>query len=226
MTGKVLVLRPEPGLSETLASARKLRLDCIGDPLFKVEARDWDCPDPAVFDGLLIGSANAIRHGGVQLDRLRHLPVFAVGARTAEVASEAGFIVAVSGSGGLQNLLEKMPKTQVRLLQLSGAERVALDAPEDIAIEEHVVYEAMPQRLCETSKAILTGQSLVLLHSAAAASHFAAECDRTNIERGNIALAALGPRIAEAAGAGWAEIRTASVPNDRALLALVRDMWQ
>ena len=65
---------------------------------------------------------------------------------------------------------------------------------------------------------------LVLLHSAAAARHFATECDRLAIHRGDIRLAALGQRIAEAAGAGWAALRSAAEPNEAALLALAREM--
>jgi uroporphyrinogen-III synthase len=66
--------------------------------------------------------------------------------------------------------------------------------------------------------------ALVLLHSAAAARHFAAECERLAVQRGAIRLAALGPRIAEAAGAGWADVRSATEANEPALLALARDM--
>jgi uroporphyrinogen-III synthase len=66
---------------------------------------------------------------------------------------------------------------------------------------------------------------LVLLHSGAAARHFAAECDRLGLRRGNIALAALGERIARAAGTGWAALRWAGEPRDAGLLALARDMW-
>jgi uroporphyrinogen-III synthase len=64
----------------------------------------------------------------------------------------------------------------------------------------------------------------VLLHSAVAARHLAAECDRLGIPRAAIALAALGQRIAAAAGEGWRELRAAAAPRDATLLALARDM--
>ena len=66
--------------------------------------------------------------------------------------------------------------------------------------------------------------ALVLLHSAAAARHFAAECDRCGVPRGAVRLAALGPRIAAAAGEGWREVRSAAEPREAALLALARQM--
>ena len=68
------------------------------------------------------------------------------------------------------------------------------------------------------------GEPVVLLHSAEAARHFAAEVDRLGLSRGRIALAAFAPRIAAAAGTGWAASRAARQPNDPALLALAREM--
>jgi uroporphyrinogen-III synthase len=68
--------------------------------------------------------------------------------------------------------------------------------------------------------------ALVLLHSAAAARHFAAECDRLGVARGAVGLAALGPRIAAAAGEGWHGVRAAGEPREAALLALAREMCQ
>jgi uroporphyrinogen-III synthase len=78
----------------------------------------------------------------------------------------------------------------------------------------------MPEGLVER----LRGGALVLLHSAAAARHLGAECDRRRVPRSAIAVAALGPRIAQAAGAGWRDCRAAEEPRDVPLLALARDM--
>ncbi len=65
---------------------------------------------------------------------------------------------------------------------------------------------------------------IVLLHSAATAQHFARECDRMGLDRAQFTLAALGPRIAAAAGDGWAAIHTPTRPSDNALLAMVRKL--
>jgi uroporphyrinogen-III synthase len=66
----------------------------------------------------------------------------------------------------------------------------------------------------------------VLLHSAATASHFAAECERLGLPRETVALAALGPRIAEAAATGWRAVHTAPRPDEAALLALASQLCQ
>jgi uroporphyrinogen-III synthase len=70
----------------------------------------------------------------------------------------------------------------------------------------------------------LTEGALILLHSAEAARHFASECERLGIDKGRIAIAALGPRIAVAAGSGWRDVRAAETPREAAILALARDM--
>ncbi|HEY0629709.1 MAG TPA: uroporphyrinogen-III synthase, partial [Sphingomicrobium sp.] len=66
---KLLLLRPEPGLSASAERARALGLEVICRPLFEVEPVEWASPDPAAYDGLLLTSANAVRHGGPELGR-------------------------------------------------------------------------------------------------------------------------------------------------------------
>ena len=87
---RVLVLRPEPGATATVRQARERGLDAVAVPLFEVDPMAWEAPDPFGFDGLLLTSANALRHGGDRLQSLRGLPVYAVGDATAEAAREAG----------------------------------------------------------------------------------------------------------------------------------------
>ena len=221
---RVVALRPEPALSVTLAEGRAAGLDIAAWPLFEYRALDWQTPDPATIDGLLIGSAAAFRFGGPALAGFRDKPVHAVGQATAAAAREAGLAVATVGEGGLQKLLGRLATRPLRLLRLAGAEHVPLVAPEGIALETRIAYELAALPMPEAMTAELREGAVVLLHSAAAARHFAAECDRAGLPRDRIALAALGPRIAAAVGAGWARVRSAEVPRDPALLALARDM--
>lgn len=223
-TSQIAVIRPEPGLAATLAAGARCGLDLFGFPLSNVCPLDWDAPDPAEFDGLLMGSANALRHGGEQLQALRHLPLFAVGSATAEAARELGFTVAGIGEGGLQQVVVALPDTPCRLLRLAGEEHVALDLPRHVTLTTCVIYRVEHLPLPFALEQMLRAGCLVLLHSAGSARHLAAECDRLAIDRGGIALAALGPRILAAAGQGWREGRSAAQPDDIALLALARDM--
>ncbi|WP_095012739.1 uroporphyrinogen-III synthase [Tsuneonella mangrovi] len=224
MSRKVVVLRPEPGLSETLSAARTAGLEAIGSPLFEIEPVAWDLPDPAEFDALLVGSANVFRHGGQGLEQLRALPVHAVGKRTAQAAHDAGFEVSSVGSGGLQQVLDGL-SAPLRLLRLAGAERVTLTPPAGITTSEKVVYRAAPLPLEDNAVEILSsGDAVALLHSGAAARRLAAECERVGLARGSIALAALAPRIAECAGEGWKSVQVAPQTDDAALLAMLADI--
>lgn len=222
---QVFAIRPQPGLSATMAAGRKLGLDIQGEPLFEIRPVPWEVPDPDTIDALLVGSANAIRHGGAGLDMLRGKSVHAVGRTTAELAAEAGFSVERVGEGGLQSLIGA-GSAPLRYLRLSGAERTALDVPEGVRIEERIVYRAVPLGMSAELASRLQSGGIVLLHSAAAARHFAAECIMFGIPTGMLFLAAIGPRVTAGLGGEWAGIRHAASPNDTALLALARDMCQ
>lgn len=226
---QLLALRPEPGLAATLERARALGLAITGLPLSAIRPLAWTCPDPAGIDGLLIGSANAILHGGPHLAALTGKPVHAVGEATAAAARAAGFTVALTGSGGLQGVLDAI-SPPCHLLRIAGEERVALTPPPGVTFAEVIAYrsEALP---LDPAAPLLAGAHgtagpLVLLHSAATASHFAAECDRLKLDRAAITLAALGPRIAAAAGPGWAAVHTAARPDEATFLQLAFDLCQ
>lgn len=223
MSLHLLALRPQPGLEATLAKARAMGLAITGHALSEIRPVAWACPDPATIDGLLIGSANAILHGGRDLARLAGKPIYAVGEATAAAARAAGFAVAMTGSGGLQGVLDAIPGP-CHLLRIAGEERVPLVPPPGVTFAEVVAYRSVPVPLDPAAPLLASGEALVLLHSAATARHFAAECDRLGIDRAHIRLAALGPRIAAAAGEGWAAVHTAARPDETALVQLAFDL--
>ena len=226
MTRPVIAIRPEPGLSATLSAGRSLGLDIHGFPLFRIAPIAWQVPDPANIDGLLLGSANALRHGGDALGRYAGKPAWCVGETTARVAQAAGLTIAGMGQGGLQGVLDQLEGQQLNLLRLAGREHVPLTAPAGVSIETRIVYgsEALP--MPGTLADMLKGGAVVLLHSAVAASHFAAECDRHGLAKEPILLATLGPRISAAAGEGWGAQCHADTPREAALLPLAQDMCQ
>ena len=223
MSVRVLILRPEPGLSASVEAARAMGLKPLPHPLSQIRPLAWNCPDPAAIDALLIGSANAIRHGGEGLAALIDKPVHAVGAATADAAREAGFTIATCGTGGLQNVLDAIAPP-ARLLRISGAEHVPLNVPAGIEIDTVIAYESVDLPLNPRVTAADKSPLVMLLYSAATAQHLARECDRLGLDRAQITLAALGPRIAAAAGQGWAAIHTPARPSDNALLAMVRKL--
>jgi uroporphyrinogen-III synthase len=223
VTLPVIAIRPEPGCTATVDAGRAIGLAIQGSPLFEVRPLPWDAPGPDEVDALLLGSANAARQGGSELDKFRAKPVYAVGETTAKAAEAAGFTIAAVGQGELQALLGTL-SGPLRLLRVTGAEHVPLAPPAGVEVETRIVYASVPLLLSSPLAERLREGALVLLHSAAAARHFAAECDRLQVPRRAIGLAALGPRISAAAGKGWREVRSAPEPREAALLALAREM--
>jgi len=210
---KLLLLRPEPGLSASAARARTLGLEVICSPLFEVEPVDWAAPDTARFDGLLLTSANAVRHGGDGLEQLRSLPVHAVGEATAAAAHEAGFNVATVGSGDVIALLARLPQ-QIRLLHLAGEDH---RSTAEARIERRIAYRSAA--IADPRLPPLEGL-VVAVHSPRAAARLA----ELATSRGRTAVAAISRVAAGACGEGWERIEAAEAPDDNSLLALAASL--
>jgi uroporphyrinogen-III synthase len=205
-----IVLRPEPGARATVERARALGLDAVAVPLFEVEPIEWTAPHPRDFDGLLLTSANALRHGGAQLRALRGLKVYAVGDATADAARRAGFDIAATGEAGVERLLGSID-VELKLLHLSGENRHKTDTHPSVTAV--AVYRARPVERPDLSSA---GGRVALIHSPRAGRRFAELIE----DRGSIALAAISSAAAEAVGTGWESVQSAERPSDEALLAL------
>lgn len=222
----VIVIRPEPGAHATSKAAHALGLDVRNFPVFEVRALDWHAPARADVDALLLGSANALRHGGAALEAYRGLPAYAVGEKTAQAARQAGLEVIATARGGLQDVFGRLAPGHRRLLRLAGRERVDLTLPEGVSTITREVYASEAQPLPAELATLLIRPAVVLLHSGEAAAHFERECARLGIVRDRLRLAAIGPRVAERAGMGWAALASAAMPNDTALLALALQLCQ
>lgn len=222
---QIIAIRPEPGLSATLKAARELALPITGTPLFEVRPLAWEAPDPAEIDALLIGSANAIRHAGVNLAHFLDKPAHVVGKATEMAVQKAGFTVASTGSGGLQNVLDTLTPP-LRLLRIAGADHVPLQPPKGVIIHKVIAYKSAALPLDRAVLGQAAGRTIVLLHSASAAEHFASECNRLDVDTKTLEIAALGPRIASAAGKDWRAIHVAERPDDATLLAMVKALCQ
>lgn len=222
----LVVIRPEPGNAATVAAARQLRMEAHGFALFEITPKSWEAVPPDQFDALLLGSAQVLRHGGRGLGALRSLPVYAVGETSAQATREAGFVVAQTGETNLQALLAQLDPAHRRLLRLAGEERVTITLPKGVTMDERVVYASKSQPFPPELTQLLGEPAIIALHSAEAARHLAAQCVGHGIKRARIRIAAMSNRIAAAAGDGWGEVAVAAFPEDKALLALSRQMCQ
>jgi uroporphyrinogen-III synthase len=207
----VLILRPEPGASATVKRARELGLDAVAVPLFEVEPVPWQVPDASAFDGLLLTSANAVRHAGNLLQDLRGLKVYAVGEATADAARDAGFDIAATGDAGVDSLLSSI-EPDLKLLHLCGVDRQQAEEPQQeiTRIEVYLSREVISADLPDIEG------SVALIHSPRASRRLADLVE----QRGSIRIAAISWSAADAAGKGWMSIDVAEQPNDDALLAL------
>ncbi|NCP19893.1 MAG: uroporphyrinogen-III synthase [Erythrobacter sp.] len=224
MAPAVFVLRPEPGLAKTMERGHALGLAMQAMPLSSAQPLPWRVPQ-GDFDGILLGSANALRHAGEQARGLIHLPVYAVGEATATDARAHGFTVAQTGEGGLQALLDSLGSERaLSLLRLAGAEHLPLQPPPGVRFATAETYRIMHRQLTGAEAELLAQGGVVLLHSGASARHFRAECERAGINRARLSLAALAPRIAASVSDGWKSVQIAAQPRDEALLFLAADM--
>jgi uroporphyrinogen-III synthase len=210
---KLLLLRPEPGLSASAERASQLGLDVIRCPLFRVEPIAWEAPDVAAFDALLLTSANAIRCGGRNLDGLKGLPVHAVGEATGHAASGAGFRVATIGDGDVTSLLAKLPPS-LRLLHLAGEDHRDVADPR---IDRRIIYRSA--MINEPGLPSLDGL-VIAVHSPRAGVRLA----ELSAHRKHSVIAAISPAAAEASGVGWEMVEMAAEPNDKSLLALAASL--
>ena len=206
-----MILRPEPGASATAERARTMGMEPVAMPLFKVEPVDWEAPDAGSFDALLLTSANAVRHGGARLQKLRQLPVHAVGEATAAVARDAGFDIATTGDAGIERLLASI-ESDVRLLHLCGEHRTEIRAKQ--AITAIPVYRATELPLRDDFRRI-EGQ-VAAVHSPRAGRRLT----ELAIDRSTVRIAAISEAAASAAGLGWERCEAADAPDEAALLAL------
>lgn len=220
MNDDLVIIRPAPGAGKTARAAKKAGFTPIVHAMFEAKPLRWEPPAPSLYDAIIASSANALRLGGPALAALQDLPVHAVGSATASAARALGFTVGVVGEGGIEELAHAISTDYPqRFLRLTGRNHIPLVEP-GMLVDTMLVYAVDPVPLPSPLRQRLTeGAITVALHSPRAARHFAAECDRLDIERAKIAVAALSLNVAAAAGDGWSAVKVAAAPDDAHLLS-------
>ena len=199
-----------------MARARAFELDVRAVPLFVIKPVSWTAPEPSSYVGVLLTSASALRLAGPDLGLFTHLPAFAVGGVTANLAREAGFVSVVEGDSDVTRLVGKIATLGLhRLLHISGAEVRPFD-PYGVVIDRCIVYSADPVALPAALAPIMAERPVVLIHSPRAGARLAELVEPE--ERTRIALVAISANAAEAAGVGWEEVAIATEPRDEAML--------
>ncbi|GJD36484.1 uroporphyrinogen-III synthase [Methylobacterium aerolatum] len=166
---RVWVARPEPGATRTGAALAGRGHAPLLAPVLAIRPRA-EPPPAGPFDGILLTSAQAAP--AVAAD-LRGVPVFAVGARTAGAARDAGLGPVIEGPGdaaGLAALVAARLPTGARLLHVAGEDRKAEPAASlgqaGFALVTHVAYgaRALPHLPREAGDALGRGALDAALH--------------------------------------------------------------
>ena len=219
----LIVTRPEPGNAATVARARALGIDVNAAPLFAARALPWHAPSAEHFDALLLTSAQAVRLAGPDLAKLAALPVYAVGASTAAAAEAAGLRVAMVGDSDAQALIDALTASgEPSILWLCGWDRSALDA-RGARLVPLPCYAVDPVDPPPDWPRLIAAPAVILAHSARGAARVA---ELTEGRRGHLSLVAISAAAARAAGDGWAELASASTPDDAAMVTQAHVLCQ
>ena len=217
----ILVTRPEPDNSTTVAALRAKGHDVLSAPMLRFEAVALQDDPDSHYGAVIVTSANALRAiaGQAGLPALLDLPLFAVGDKTADAARETGFSKVFSADGdaaALRDLIVSKKGTAKRLksgdplLYLAGAD-LARDLAGELGARGFTVVTQTTYRMApieslprDVADAFSAGQISAVLH-------YSRRSARAFIE---------------AARAGGVEISALSLPQcclSDAVAAIVRD---
>ncbi|WP_157016583.1 uroporphyrinogen-III synthase [Mesorhizobium xinjiangense] len=229
---RVLVTRPEPGASATARRLAALGHAPLVMPLSETRPLAGQTPPETVPNAVAVTSANALRHADSRLlTSLLQTPCFAVGARTADLAGEAGFKNVLAAGGDSRSLAatigERLP-AGAHIFYLCGRTRRCefeqLLAAAGYACTPLETYET---RALTPDPAILKRAGAVdcalvyspngarALAGLAGSDEFAPCFEKTQ-------FLCLSPAVADALGRlGTQRVRVAGRPDEEALFALL-----
>jgi uroporphyrinogen-III synthase len=224
---RLLVTRPEPDASETAARLNALDIETLVDPLLIARPLTTTLPAATGFAALAVTSANALRalHDRGEVPRLRGLPVYTVGDRTAAVARDFGFADIISASGNFGDLVGLLatagldgPVLYPAARHQAGDLARAL-APHGVMVITTAVYEMQPApRLGPGTE--LAGIDGALLYSRRTAETFV-DLAPSGTDKARLAMLCLSEAIAAPLlAAHFVRVSLADHPSEEAMMAL------
>ncbi len=232
----ILVTRPHPDNDTTLATLRDRGFEALSAPLLRFEPLPFHDDADADYDGVILTSANALRSLDLASSRLLPLPLFAVGAHTADAARAVGFdrvIVAKGDAVSLRDLVLAQVKAgkltaSATLLYLAGADLSRDLAGElgarGLTVVTHTTYRMAPVAALprEATEAFMANRiSAVLHYSRRSAQAFLETIRADGIEISALAVPQCCISAAVAAvlhDAGATKVMVAARPDEAALL--------
>jgi uroporphyrinogen-III synthase len=229
---KILVTRPEPGASRTMAALEARGLGGVAAPLFTISQASAPRPSGR-FAALIVTSLNGAAELTPALaDLPADLPAFAVGDRTAEAMTANGFSNVTSASGdqkALTRLVLARLKPRYRVLLAAGEDhKEALPeafaaAGHEIALWVRYKAEAVEELPPSAKEALAAGEIDAVLHySRRAAETFLALAQQAGLGEAALRIrhVALSDDVAEPLRAAGAQnVAVAAQPDEEHLLA-------
>jgi uroporphyrinogen-III synthase len=222
---RLLVTRPEPDASETAARLRALDIDPVVAPLLLAETLNTTLPPADGFAALAITSANALRalHDRGDIPRLRGLPVYAVGDRSAATARDMGFAEVASARGNLDDLVRLLatagiggPVLYPAARQQAGDLARAL-APHGVMVITTAVYDMRPAEQLAADLGSIDG---ALFYSRRTAETFV-KLAPAGAARGAPGMLCLSEAVAEPLlAAHFVRVSLADHPSEEAMMSL------
>ena len=231
---RMLVTRPEPDTHSTVARLRALDIDAVAMPVMVRQTLEASLPPPEGFAGMVLTSMNGARAladlGAVE--QYKHLPVYAVGDRTAWEAQALGFTTVSSAGGDFGDLVNLLARSNITgpLFYPAGrhqsADLAKATAPLGIMVAVSKVYEMVP--VAALPEAIITalGQgelTAALFYSRRTAQIFVDLVgDRLDPEaRAQLAVLCLAEAVAQPLlAAHFNRISLADRPDEEAMMTL------
>jgi uroporphyrinogen-III synthase len=233
----ILVTRPQPDNAATVAALRAKGFEVLPAPMLRFEPVAFQDDADARYGAVIVTSANALRaaEGQPAASRLKQLPLFAVGERTAEAARETGFSNVISADGdatALRDLLmaslrAKTLKKTTTLLYLAGAD-LARDLAGELGergfnVVTQTTYRmvpivSLPRDVCDAFAA--SGVEAVLHYSRRSARAFLDAARTGGVEISALAIpqCCLSEAIASIVrDAGATQVMVARSPDEKAL---------
>lgn len=237
----ILVTRPQPDTDATATALRAKGFEALLAPMLRFEPVAFQDDSDARYGAVIVTSANALRalEGQAAAERLFTLPLFTVGARTAEVARAIGFSDVVSADGdaaALRDLMvdrvkAKTLKKSATLLYLAGAD-LARDLAGELGERGFNVVTQTTYRMTPVSvlplnvrEAFAASEIQAVLHySKRSARAFleAARAEGVEISALAVAQCCLSDSVAAIVrDAGATQVMVARSPDENALLDVV-----
>ena len=225
---RLIITRPEEDAVTLKAKLESRGHTAIPAPLLKIVARPGAYVPPLAYQFICATSGNALKYFQIE-DRLKNIPLLAVGPQSLSAAQEMGFKFAEAHGGDVHGLAAHAASNfnpqKGPVLYLSGAETSAdlqtLLMAAGFAVERVIVYDAVAQTPNDIETA-LKGTDGILLYSPRSARIWCDLMLKSRLEKqaANPIYFCLSGNVAKILPGHWQK-RVAKTPDEAAMLALL-----